>query len=199
MTNYNMQTLYEAIGENIITNPQLFGLENYFRKSNHITIVGFGNGLSTLLAIKQKPTSIIVYDQNAIEINDYVELAHDHGINLVYKNISIIDQPFVENTDLLFIDSFAEGNFIFNVCDKFKDAVSRFIVINNTYKHAHQPDPSIRLGNNAQPVGCVFGINHFIQTNDSWHIAENLYWEPGLTILYRRKDYTDVLSNTTLL
>jgi len=37
----------------------------------------------------------------------------------------------------------------------------------------------------------VFGINNFLQTNDPWHIAENLYYAPGLTMLYRRKDLLD--------
>lgn len=192
MTNYNMQPLYEAIGENLSSNPQFIGLEKYFAKANRITIAGFGNGLSTLLAIKHKPDVITIYDEGDIDLNDFTLLAHDMGIQLYHKKIEVLKCDYIDNTDLLLVDNMREGNYVYSVCQKFERFVLQYILINNTYEYAHKPDPTVSIGNGAQTIGLVFGINHFLQLNDLWHIAENHYWGQGLTILYRRKDYTHV-------
>ena len=128
-------------------------------------------------------------------IGDYQTLANEYGVQFVFHNQMILDLETIADCDMLIVDSFAEGNFINTICSKFAQFVNRYIVVNNTFKHAHQSDPVVKLGNGAQPIGIVFGINHFLQTNDPWHIAENMYWEPGLTLLYRRKDLLDDGSN----
>jgi hypothetical protein len=188
-----MQPIYEGIAENISTSPQLLGLEEYFRKSKRITIVGFGSGLSTLLALRSKPESITVYDHTLYDLNDYIELAHDMGVNLIYKNVQVLDEADIPESDVVYIDGFYEGNYTFSVCQKLEKFTTRYIILNNTYTYGHIPDPTVRLGEGGQPIGMIFGINHFLQLNDPWHIADNLYWEPGLTVLYRRKDITDVI------
>ena len=187
-----MQEIYENIAENISSNPQLIGLMDWCRRVDSITIVGFGNGLSTLIALNTKPKSITVYDHVLPDgIADYQALANEHGVQFVYHNQMILDLEKIEDCDMLIVDSFAEGNYVNTICSKFAQFVNRYIVVNNTFKHAHQPDPTIRLANNAQPLGIIFGLNSFLQNNDPWHIAENMYWAPGLTLLYRRKDLTD--------
>ena len=170
-----MQEIYENIAENIGSNPQLLGLMDWCRRVDSITIVGFGNGLSTLVALSTKPKTITVYDHVLPDgIADYQTIANDHGVQFTFHNKMIVELDAIPQCDMLIVDTFAEG-----------------IVVNNTFKHAHQPDPTVKLGNNAQPVGVVFGLNSFLQNNDPWHIAENMYWSPGLTLLYRRKDLTD--------
>ena len=191
-----MQEIYENIAENIGSNPQLLGLMDWCRRVDSITIVGFGNGLSTLIALSTKPKTITLYDHVLPDgIGDYQTLANEYGVQFVFHNQMILDLETIADCDMLIVDSFAEGNFINTICSKFAQFVNRYIVVNNTFKHAHQSDPVVKLGNGAQPIGIVFGINHFLQTNDPWHIAENMYWEPGLTLLYRRKDLLDDGSN----
>ena len=183
-----MQTIYEGIAENIHINPQLLGLQKYYNESKHITIVGFGTGLSTLLAFNAKPDTIVVYDHNNVDTSDYAELAETMGINFEFKNLQVLDESSFDETDLVYIDSFAEGHYVYNVCLKFNKIAKKYIIVNNTYKYAHAADPVIKFNNDTKPIGLVFGINHFIQSNDPWHIAENLYWEPGMTVLYHRKE-----------
>lgn len=187
-----MQEIYENIAQNINSNPQLLVLMDWCRRVDSITIVGFGSGLSTLVALSTKPKSITVYDHVLHEgISDYQTLANEHGVQFIFHNKMIVDLEKIPDTDMLIIDTFAEGNLVNTICHKFFNNVNRYIVVNNTFTHAHQADPNVKLGNGAQPVGVIFGINHFLQNNDSWHIAENLYWAPGLTLLYRRKDLLD--------
>jgi hypothetical protein len=187
-----MQEIYENIAENIGNNPQFIRLMDWCRRVDNITIVGFGSGLSTLVALSTKPQSITLYDHVLPDgIGDYQALANEHGVQFVFHNRMIIDLDTIPQCDMLIVDSFAEGNVVLTVCQKFEKFVNRYIIVNNTFKHAHQPDPAVRLGNNAQSVGIVFGLNSFLQNNDPWHIAENLYYAPGLTLLYRRKDLLD--------
>jgi hypothetical protein len=187
-----MQEIYENIAENISSNPPFIRLMDWCRRVDSITIVGFGNGLSTLVALSTKPKTITVYDHVLPDgIADYQTIANDHGVQFVFHNKMIVELDAIPQCDMLIVDTFAEGNVVMTICQKFEKFVNRYIVVNNTFKHAHQPDPTVKLGNNAQPVGVVFGLNSFLQNNDPWHIAENMYWSPGLTLLYRRKDLTD--------
>jgi len=191
-----MQEIYENIAENISSNPQFLGLMDWCRRVDSITIVGFGNGLSTLVALSTKPKSITLYDHVIPEgIADYQALANLYGIQFVFHNKMIVELDSIPQTDMLIVDAFAEGNVVMTICQKFEQCVNRYIFVNNTFKHAHQPDPTVKLGNGAQPIGVVFGLNSFLQNNDPWHIAENAYYAPGLTLLYRRKDLLDNGSN----
>jgi len=186
-----MQDIYENIAQNIHTNAQMLPFIEWCRRVKHITIVGFGQGLSTLCALSAKPDTIVIYDHNQIDISDYQALANEHNVKLVFHNKLILEEETIENTDMLFINSFQEGNYINTVCQNFANFVNRYIVIQDAYNFAHQAAPGIQLGNGGQPIGMIFGINNFLQNNDPWHIAENLYWAPGLTMLYRRKDLLD--------
>ena len=77
----------------------------------------------------------------------------------------IVELDAIPQCDMLIVDTFAEGNVVMTICQKFEKFVNRYIVVNNTFKHAHQPDPTVKLGNNAQPVGVVFGLNSFLQNH----------------------------------
>ena len=184
-----MQEIYENIAENISQNSQMIPFMEWCRRVKHITIVGFAQGLGTLCAMSAKPETIVIYDHNQIDISEYQEIANENNIKLIFHNKMILEDETIAETDMLFINSFQEGNFINTVCQRYEKQIKRYIVIQDTYTFAHQPAP-IKLSE-GQPVGMVFGINHFLQSNDPWHIAENMYYAPGLTMLYRRKDLLD--------
>jgi len=186
-----MQEIFENIAANIHTNSQMIPFIEYCRRVKTITIVGFGDGLSTLCALAAKPDRITVYDHAQVDIGDYQDLANEYGIQFVFINQQILDVETIQETDMLFIDSFQEGNYVFTVCTRFAQFVNRYICANNSYNFAHMPNPQVQLGQGAQAIGIVFGLNSFLQNSDPWHIAENMYWAPGLTILYRKKDLLD--------
>ena len=186
-----MQEIYENIAENISANAQMIPFLEYCRRVKTITIVGFGDGLAVLCALAAKPERITIYDHNQIDISEYQDLANEYGVQFVYINKQILEDETISDCDMLYIDSFQEGNYVFTVCSRYAQFVSRYICIKNAYDYAHQPNPQVQLGSGGQAIGLVFGINHFLQNYDPWHIAENMYWSPGLTLLYRRKDLLD--------
>lgn len=185
-----MQEIYESIAENLTQNAQMIPFMEWCRRAKHITIVGFGQGLGTLCAMTAKPETIVIYDHNQIDISEYQEIANANNIKLIFHNKMIIQDDIIEETDMMFVNTIQEGNLIHTICQKFEKFVKRYIVIQDTYTFAHQP-ANVQLGNGGQPIGMVFGVNHFLQNNDPWHISENLYYAPGLTMLYRRKDLLD--------
>jgi hypothetical protein len=184
-----MQLVLENLTENLQANPQLLTLTKYASRVHSVAIVGFGSGLSTLATMAAKPERIDIYDHILYDVSEYQELAASENIALAFHHKQVIDAGITE-CDMLVLDSFAEGNYVFTACSKLHDQVHRYMLINNTFKHAHTADPNVQLGG-GQPVGIIFGINNFIQQNDPWHIAENYYWEPGVTVLYKRRNLTD--------
>ena len=187
-----MQELYENIAENMSSNPQMLAFLDWCRRVDSITIVGFGSGLSTLVALSTKPKTITIYDHVLTEgISDYQDLANEYGVQLIFNTQQILDVETIADTDMLFIDSFQEGNYVYTVCTRFAQFVNRYICVNNSFSFAHIPNPQVQLGQGGQPIGISFGINSFLQNSDPWHIAENLYWAPGMTLLYHKKDLVD--------
>ena len=185
-----MQTIYENFLENITNNAQMMALFKYCSRVDHVTIVGFGTGMSTLVAMAAGPKTISIYDHQLYDISEYQQVAVDNGIELKFYNQMVLSSV-INKTDLLYVDSFAEGNFVYNVCAKNHHQVSRYILVNNTVRFAHKADSSVQMSDPSQAIGIVFGLNSFIQQMDSWHIAENFYWEPGITALFNRRNLTD--------
>jgi hypothetical protein len=184
-----MQSVFENLTENLQANPQLLALTKYASRVRSVSLVGFGTGLTTLAVMAARPDSIHIYDHVLYDISQYQDLAARENIQLEFHNHQVIDKD-ISRCDMLVLDSFAEGNYVFTACAKLHEKVDRYLLINNSFRYAHAPDPSVQIGG-AQPVGVVFGINNFIQQKDAWHIAENYYWEPGVTVLYKRRDLTD--------
>ena len=98
-----MQEIYENIAENISSNPQFFRLMDWCRRVDNITIVGFGSGLSTLVALSTKPKSITLYDHVLPDgIGDYQALANQYGIQFVFHNKMIVELDSIPQTCLLY-------------------------------------------------------------------------------------------------
>jgi len=185
-----MQTIFENLLENITDNAQMMALFKYCSRVDHVTIVGFGTGMSTLVAMAAGPKTINIYDHQLYDISEYKQVAEENGIQLDFYNQMVLS-TVINPTDLMFADSFAEGNFVYNICFKNHHQVSRYMLVNNTVKFAHKADTNVQMSDPSQAIGIVFGLNSFIQQIDNWHIAENFYWEPGITALYNRRDLTD--------
>ena len=95
-----MQEIYENIAENISSNPQMLAFLDWCRRVDSITIVGFGSGLSTLVALSTKPKTITIYDHVLTEgISDYQDLANEYGVQLIFNTQQILDVETIADTD----------------------------------------------------------------------------------------------------
>jgi hypothetical protein len=141
-----------------------------------------------LLAAKSK--TVQVRTMAPIEekvIKEYQDLAANLAVNLSVNSTMDNLQP----TELLYIDTPAEGNFRFSELNKFNKLVSKFIILPNTNKNGLQAAKNVQLENNQNPIGLNFGINYFIINNEDWYILEHDDIDPGITVLYNKRNVTN--------
>jgi hypothetical protein len=115
---------------------------------------------------------------------NYEKIAEQIDVDLEF--LPIVD--VIEPTELLYINTPAEGNFRVSELIKFSSLVTKYILLPNTEVNGLKPANTIKLPDDQKPVGLVFGINHFLQTHDDWFILEHDDIDPGMTVLVNRKN-----------
>jgi len=185
-----MQAIHENFVNNIKLNNQMITFVRYTSRVRHMTILGAGNGLSLLAAMAAKPDFIRLYDNTLQDTQQYRDVCASENINFSF-NVCDLNQVTIEPTDLLYIDTANEGNIKYTELKKYQNCVSRYMLVNKSHQHAHDAQAGIELSNGIQPCGVIHGINSFISEFPSWHILEHLDHDPGLTVLYNRRDIHD--------
>ena len=110
------------------------------------------------------------------------------------QKIEQLQKNELEATELLYINSPAEGNYRAMELGKYAPFVSKYILLPNTVRNGLTASQQIKLADDIQPIGLVFGINHFLQSNDDWFILEHDDIDPGITVLVNRKNVTNAFS-----
>jgi hypothetical protein len=132
-----------------------------------------------------KIPTIRMYNLGDIDIKElekYTAIAKEIEVNFQVAQIT----EEIEDTDLLYINTPAEGNYRATELHRYAKKVRKFILLPNTVAYGHQAVPNIKLSSDAKPIGLVYGINHFIQNNDNWFILEHDDVLPGMTILVNK-------------
>jgi hypothetical protein len=184
-----MKIVYENLIQNINSDMQLLCLLKYASRVKHVTVMGAKSGLSLLTVIAAGADTITLWDPEKQNTQDFEKICAENNQDFTHSYGEITDN--IQQTDLLYLDSFAEAHLKFSELSRYQSQVSRYIIIPNTYTHAHDAQPGFVLPNNLQPAGVIHGINSFIAQFPQWHILEHLYWAPGMTVLYNRKDVSD--------
>jgi len=184
-----MKIVYENLATNIHTDQHLLCLHKYASRVTSAMIMGAKSGLSLLTLISAGVKTIVLWDPEKQDCKDFEKVCADSGVEFrhVYGEI----RPPIEQTDLLYIDTFSECHLKFSELNQFAPSVNRYIIIPRTYTHAHDGETGFVLPNNLQPAGVIHGINNFITQSPQWHILEHQYWAPGMTVLYKRRDQND--------
>lgn len=185
-----MKAVYQNLSANISRNTQFFCLFKYASRVRHVSIIGCGSGLSLLTAIAAQPETIRVYNNSSQDVNQFQDICKQSGIDFEF-HVADMSELKIQPTDLLYIDTVHEGHVKGSELRLHAPSVNRYILVPQTYTNAHDPQSGITLPNNIQPCGIIHGINTFIVEFPKWHILEHQYYEPGLTVLYNRKDITD--------
>ena len=138
---------------------------------------------STVFLSAKVPHSVVYTFSDVDEnVQKTFEEINNNSVDLKFKKI----EKDIEPTDLLYIDTPAEGNFRASELEKYHRKVSKYIILTNTVTHAHTPSNMIKLADDQTPIGLVFGINHFLQTHDNWFILEHDDLAPGVTVLVNK-------------
>ena len=180
-----MNPTYNLFQKQAEANKQLYTILRFACRCDHVTSLTMNTWESAIVFLTAKNDVIRMYnlgdtDLKAVETytNFAKELEVDFQVNKVGEEI--------EETDLLYINTPAEGNYRAMELTKYANKVRKFILLPNTAAHAHQAMSNIKLADGINPIGLVFGINHFIQNNDNWFILEHDDVLPGMTILVNK-------------
>lgn len=184
-----MKIVYENLANNIASDKSLFCLHKYASRVQSATIMGAKSGLSLLTVISAGVKTVRLWDPLKQDTEDFDQVCLENQVRFFHTH-GEIETP-IADTDLLYLDTFSECHLKFSELSQFAPQVSRYILIPRTYTHAHDGETGFLLPNKLPPAGVIHGINSFISQFPEWHILEHLYWAPGMTVLYKRRDVND--------
>ena len=184
-----MNPAYTLFQEAAEKNKQLYTLLRFACRCDTATafIVNDYNPTVAFLAAQNKSIqilSMIETDKSVLE--KFGKLSGEIESELKFSLVN----GDIDETDLLYIDTPAEGNYRAMELGRYESKVKKYIILSNTVKNAHVANNNIKMPDNVPAIGLVHGINHFLQLNDKWFILEHDDLDPGVTVLVRRDNAT---------
>jgi hypothetical protein len=179
-----MTTAYDLLQKQAETNRQIYTLLRFACKCEHATALSLNSYEAATVFLSAKIPNSVVYTLSEVDENvkKTLEKINKDSVKLELKKLG----KEIEPTDLLYIDTPAEGNFRAGELEKYHASVRKYIILPNTVTYAHKAANNIKLADHQTPIGLVFGINHFIQTHDNWFILEHDDIDPGITVLVNK-------------
>jgi hypothetical protein len=159
-----------------------FSVMRYAAKSKHVTVTGYGDGSMLEAAIVARPDEIHLYDENLLNMQITKE---EYPGKFAYNCINHL-QAEIAVTDCLILNTVPEGNVKYVELTRHAPQVRKYIIVPNTTKYRQSTPQELRMPDGVKPVGQVFGINHWLQENDDWHILECSDDNTGLTVFYKK-------------
>lgn len=157
-------------------------LNEYAKNCGHITEMGVREVVSSWAFLEAKPRKFVCYDINNHEnIKEAEKLANENGIEFVFKLENTLTCN-IENTDLLFIDTWHSYNQLFTELNKHHDKVNKYIIMHDTTDCEFRNENFIK----EQENGLYPAILNFTLMNRQWYIYEKFAHNNGLTILKKK-------------
>ena len=183
-----MQKIKEIYKQKCITpsdiNQLLPIINRYAKGCSHITEMGVRQAVSTWAFLEAAPQKFICYDVSFHpNIAEAEKIAKSEGIDFTFKKESTLE-CVIENTDLLFIDTWHSYHQLFTELNRHHDKVNRYILMHDT------ADCEFRNENFVQEYenGLYPAIFNFTSMHKEWFIYEKFANNNGLTVLKRRDD-----------
>lgn len=174
-------------------NEHLPILVEYAKKCDHVTEMGARWGCSTFAFLSAKPKKIVSYDINKNQNIVLAEiLASDDNINFKFNQSNVL-QVEIEETDLLFIDTWHKYGQLKEELKLHSDKVKKYLIFHDTesYEFIDEPDWG-GLYKDVRPLstdkqGIWPAIEELIETKE-WEIEKRLKNNNGLTIIKRKNN-----------
>lgn len=182
-------------------NEHLPTLYTYAKECNHVTECGVRTAVSSYAfgyaLIGRENTKLVQVDpQTHSNIQQFGRECIREGLQVVFHNQSDLDCP-LENTDLLFIDTWHVYGHLKRELARWHSYVKNYIILHDTTVDEWLGE-TIRNGWNAEKQSRESGIpiheirkglwpavEEFLQTNPEWVLHKRFYNNNGLTILRR--------------
>jgi hypothetical protein len=182
-----MSRAYDIFQKLAEHNKQLYTLLRFACRCDHTAaLTRSSESAFTFLAAKNKQIEIFNFDEKPFDMEKLDSIANENNLQFSVKT------AFEEYTgsDLLYIDTFAEGNIKAMELTNYGLKANKFIIMPKTSRFAHNPEPHINIPLEKK-IGTIFGINHFLMANDDWFILEHDDADPGMTVLVNRKNVSN--------
>ncbi len=169
-------------------NEHLPILKKYGEDCEHITEMGIRYIVSSWAFLASKPKKMVCYD-NLIGLNmntfnikfdELSEAANRVGVDLVFHNADVLSIE-IEETDLLFIDTYHEYNQIKKELALHGNKAMKYLIFHDTTTFGEKGETF----KEPTTIGIWPAIVEFISQNPHWEIVEKFINNNGLTVLKR--------------
>jgi len=156
-------------------NEHLPILRYYSSTVAHVTEMGTRSGRSTLALLMGAPKKMFSYDMNkfAIYNNLRADVAEITDFSFLQANVLEIE---IENTDLLFIDTYHTFCQLSQELERHFDKVNKYIIFHDTQSFGE-------VGEDKKSPGLLQAINDFKNKHTEWRDEKILTNNNGLYIL----------------
>lgn len=169
-------------------------LRNLANKCEHVTEFGTRFGISTSALICGQPDTVVSYDINKGFFEPYqseVEaLAQAAGVNFQFVEGDVLGVS-IEETDLLFIDTYHTYNQLTKELNKHNSKVKKYIVLHDTVTYGTTDEKPYEYGVVSEDLkglqrareGLWVALEDFLAASPDWRIKEHYENNNGLTVL----------------
>jgi hypothetical protein len=167
-------------------NEHIYTLKKYAEDCEHITEMGTRYVVSTWALLSGLPKKLICYDfleglnmdtVNA-NLNEIKNEATVNNVDFKFNQADVLSIE-IEETDLLFIDTYHEYNQLKSELELHSKNVKKYLIFHDTTTFGEFGETF----KSANTVGIWPAIEEFLDTNKEWAIAEKFTNNNGLTIL----------------
>lgn len=159
-------------------NLHLPTLRKYAEKCSHITEFGVRWVVSTWALLAGKPQKLISYDMNYHpSIEKAKEIAAENNIHFTFNANNVLDIE-IEETDLLFIDTYHTYHQLKKELELHADKVRRYIILHDTNIYGRRSADGFNKG-------LLDAIEAYLRENSNWKIIEQNNDNIGLIVMER--------------
>ncbi len=156
-------------------NEHLPKLKEYGEKCEYITEFGVRDVVSTYAFLAAKPKKLISYDINTSNnILNIYKLAKNNKISFGFFQEDVLNTN-IEETDLLFIDTFHTYKQLKSELEKHYNKVKKYIILHDTITFGE-------VGEDGSE-GLIKAIDEFLKNSKDWTILEHCLDNNGLMVL----------------
>ena len=158
-------------------------LKEYSSKCDTVTEFGVRRGVSTCALLLGKPKKLTCYDINKhskLPLDKYKQFSIQNNIDFSF-NLTDVLLTKIEETELLFIDTFHTYTQLSRELYLHGGMVSKYIIFHDTFTFGE-------VGEDNKSPGLSKAITEFLDINLDWWIKKIYKHNNGLTIISKKKE-----------
>ena len=175
-------------------NEHLPTLLKYSEECKHITEMGVRGGVSSWALLYSNPEKMVAYDiASNPSVENIINVANESNLNFhfILKDVLTVE---IENTDLLFIDTWHTYNQLSSELQLHSNNVNKYIILHDTVSFGFTDESLYDCVSNIvkqipqEKVGLVNAVQDFLITEKgyNWEIHDVYENNNGLTVLKRK-------------